>query len=322
MIRAPRELTVRPTVLLTSGAGVIGVITAVLAGAAAVAVPSFATASNLRALLLSVALTGIAAVGLSLITIVGRVFALSIASMIAVSTIVFAHTLMWGPATAFVLTTVLGLVLGAAQGFVVGVLRADPIITTIAFSAILLGLGQVATGGKTVVGEGGTGVLNGAVLGVPFQVLVFLGATAALWFWHRRTIAGRRITLIGLNERAALVSGVNPAPYIVLCFVIFGALVGIAGALLAAQSGQGNVLLGGTFGFDVIIAVVVGGVVVTGGAGSPFGAAVGGLFVGLLGNILALMGLTYETQLVVKGVLVLIAVVLTGVAQRLTPGRS
>lgn len=307
---------------IRDGAVVVGLITAAVFVVAALLVPNFATAANIRALLLSVALTGIAAVGLSLITIIGRIFALSIASMIALSTIVFAHALTWGPWVALLLTVAVGALLGSLQGFVVGFLKADPIITTIAFSAIVLGVGQQWTQGRTIVGQGDTGLLNANVFNVPFQVLVFVAVTVLVWTWHRRSIAGRRITLLGLNERAAVISGVSPAPYVLASFVVFGALVGLAGALLAAQSGQGNVLLGGTFGFDVIIAVVVGGVAVTGGRGSPLGAAVGGLFVGLLGNVLALVGLAYETQLMVKGALVLVAVVLIGISDRLGSGRK
>ncbi len=307
--------------MVGSGAAVIALITVGLFVASALLVPNFGTASNVRALLLSVALTGIAAVGLSLVTIIGRIFALSIASMIALSTIVFAQSLTWGAWAALAVTVALGAAIGGLQGFVAGIWRADPIITTIAFSAILLGIAQEWTGGKTIVGDGDPGILNRNLLGVPFQVVVFIFATVLLTLWHTYSIAGRRITLIGLNERAAWVTGLRSGPYVLLSFVMFGALVGMAGGLLAAQSGEGNVLLGGTFGFDVIIAVVVGGVVITGGSGRPLNAAVGALFVGLLGNILAILGLAYENQLVVKGVLVLGAVVLMGVSERLGGGR-
>ena len=299
-----------------SGAAVIGVLTVLLFVLAAIAVPNFASSSNVRSLLLSVSLVGIAAVGLSLITIIGRIFALSIASMIALTTIVFAHALQFGPWIAFLIAVLSGTAMGLLQGSIVGLLKADPIITTIAFSAILLGAGQEWTGGRTVVGSGGTGILNQNLMGIPFQVIVFLAGTAILGWWQRYTAPGRRITLIGSNERAAWLSGLRAGPHVLLSFLIFGTMVGTSGALLAAQSGEGNVLLGGTFGFDVIIAVVVGGVVIIGGAGNPANAAIGAIFVGLLGNILALMGLAYQNQLLVKGVLVLLAVVLMGISER------
>lgn len=309
--------------ILQNSSAVITTVTIVLTVAALLLVPNFASISNIRAVLISVSLTGIAAVGLSLITIVGRVFSLSIASTIALATIVFAYALQFGAVTALFIAMVFGVIVGAIQGFIVGRLQTDPIITTIAFSAVFLGLGQLWTRGRTIVGHGDTTIFSTNILGlVPFQVIAFIVVAVLVFLWHRYTVAGRRITLIGLNENASKVTGLRTWPYVMLAFAISGLTTGLTGGLLAAQSGQGNLLLGGTFGFDVVVAVVIGGVGVKGGIGSPLGAAVGALFVGLLGNVLALIGLTYETQLVVKGVLVLLAVALMGLSAYRTRGRK
>lgn len=297
------------------GSTVIGIITVLVMFVSLILVPNFATITNIRAVLIAVSLTGIAAVGLSLITIIGRIFSLSIASTIALSTIVFANALQFGPWIALVITMVFGVAVGAIQGLIIGRLDTDPIITTIAFSAILLGAGQVWTRGRTIVGQGDSSVFNVNLLDlVPFQVVAFILVSALMFLWQRYSVAGRRISLIGLNEKASLVSGTRAWPYVLLAFAICGLTTGLAGGLLSAQSGQGNLQLGGTFGFDVVVAVVVGGVGVKGGIGSPLSAAVGALFVGLLGNVLALLGLSYETQLVVKGILVLLAVSLMGLS--------
>jgi ribose/xylose/arabinose/galactoside ABC-type transport system permease subunit len=298
-------------------------LTAVFAVIAALAVPRFATASNVQALLLSVSLTGIAAVGLSLVTIVGRIFSLSISSTVALATIVFAECLPLGAWTALAAAVGFGVAVGGIQGFVIGRFQTDPIITTIAFSAILIGAGQLATGGLTISRGGDASVFSLNLFGiVPFQVAAFIAVAVGTAVWQRGSVAGRRISLIGLNERAALVSGTRAWPSVLLSFTIAGAATGLAGGLLSSQSGQGNLILGGTFGFDAVTAVVVGGIAVKGGRGSPISAAVGALFVGLLGNVLVLVGLSYEIQLVVKGALVLLAVVLMGVAARSRRGRS
>lgn len=313
----------RPRTVALSGANVIVVATVVVALVACLTVDNFATGSNVRALLLSVSLTGIAAVGLSLVTIAGQVFSLSIASTIAVGTIAFAKALGAGAWPALLAACGLGLLIGVVQGVVVGRLHTNPIITTIAFSAVLLGLGQLWTDGRTVVGEGGASVFDSNLLGfLPFQVLAFLVITAAVHLWHRCSTTGRRTTLIGLNARAAEVSGTRTWPVVLTAFAISGVAAGAAAGLLAAQSGQGNLQLGGTFGFDVVVAVVVGGVAVNGGAGTPVNAAAGALFVGLLGNTLALAGLSYENQLVVKGLLVLLAVIVTGATAGSREGRA
>lgn len=317
----PRSRALRST--LGNASTFIALVTVLSIVVCAVAVPRFGSASNIRALFLSVALTGIAAAGLSLVTIVGRVFALSTAAMVALATIVFAYSLQFGPWPALLITVAFGLVAGAVQGIVVGPLQTDPIITTIAFAAILQGIGQLITSGRTIVGSGDSGVFNQNLFGVlPFQVLAFVVVTIGLFLWQRYSIAGRRISLVGLNEKASLISGLRAWPSVLLSFCVFGAMTGLAGGLLAAQSGQGNLLLGGTFGFDVVVAVVVGGIRVKGGVGNPLNAAVGALFVGLLGNVLVLAGLSYETQLVVKGVLVMLAVALMGLSARSAGGRQ
>jgi ribose transport system permease protein len=299
--------------MVTDGSSIIRIVTVVLFAVACFAVPSFATASNLRALFLSVALVGVAAVGLSLITIVGRLFSLSISATIATSTIVFAYELDAGPWLALLAAITFGVLVGAVQGMLVGRFSTDPIVTTIAVAAIVVGIAQIITGGRNITGNRGSNPFGSSVFGViPAQVFIFFVITAIVWWLHRYSRYGRVLSLIGLNEKAAVVSGLRTWPTVLLAFTVSGALAGLAGGLLGSESGQGNLQLGATFGFDAITAVVVGGISVKGGQGSPLDAAVGAVFVGLLGNTLILLGLSYEAQLMVKGALVLTAVVAAG----------
>jgi ribose/xylose/arabinose/galactoside ABC-type transport system permease subunit len=298
-----------------TGTTVIGAATVIVAAIAAIAVHGFATSTNLRGLCLSVSLVGIIAVGLSLITIVGKIFSLAIPATVALTTILFAETLHMGAGIALVLAVAMSTAIGAIQGVIVGRFEADPIITTIAAAAILVGLGQIWTDGATIVGHGDTTFFNSNLFDfLPFQTAAFIGVAAVAFWWHRFTVAGRKLTLIGLNERAALVSGLRSWPSVVLAFTVSGATTGVAAALLSAQSENGSLTLGANFGFDAIVAVVVGGVGIKGGVGTPLGAAAGAIFVGLLENVLALIGLSYEWQLVSKGVIVLAAVAVMGVA--------
>lgn len=312
--RPKRPVTVTGTTVIAVATVLVGIV-------ASLTVDSFATAANMRGLFLSVSIIGIIAVGLSLITIVGKVFTLAIPALVALSTITFASTLYLGPWIALLITVAGAAAIGLIQGLVIGKLETDPIITTIAAAAILIGIGQLWTNGRTVVGTGEATLFNSSLFGaIPFQTLAFALVAAALFWWHKYTVSGRKLTLVGLNEKAALISGLRSWPMVTLAFVVSGATTGLGGALLSAQSGQGTLTLGASFGFDAIVAVVVGGVAITGGIGTPLGAAVGAIFVGLLENVLALVGLNYETQLVIKGVLVLAAVTLMGVTGR--AGRS
>ena len=99
------------------------------------------------------------------------------------------------------------------------------------------------------------------------------------------------MTLLGLNDRAAHISAIPRIWLIVSAFAISGATTGVAGGLLAAQSNSGQLQLGSGFGAGAIVAVVVGGVAITGGVGTPIGSAMGAIFVALLVNVASLAGL-------------------------------
>lgn len=315
----PTRLRRRPT---PTGPSVIVAVTAVLFAFACIFVSGFATANNIRALLLSISLVGIAAVGMAMITIVGRLFSLSLSAVVATSAIIFAGSLHLGPWIALGLAVGFGVVTGIVQGVLVGIAGTNPIVTTIAASAIILGVAQLITGGLNVIGDGDSSVFSTMVFGaIPLEVIVFLvvaGISASL---HHYTSIGRTITLIGLNEKASAVAGLRAWPRVLAAFVISGAFAALAGALLASESGQGNLTLGASYGFDAIIAVVVGGISVKGGRGNPLNAAVGALLVGLLANMLVLMGLSYEDQLIFQGLLVLVAVVVTGATAKSATGK-
>jgi ribose/xylose/arabinose/galactoside ABC-type transport system permease subunit len=276
-------------------------------------VPNFGTPLNVRAVLISVSAIGIAAVGLAFVTIAGRLFSLSIGATIAVSTVVFATYLHAGVLAAIGATLLAGLVIGAAQGYFVGLLKTNPIVTTIAAAAILIGVGQLITGGLNVTGTGDASVVQSRLFGwLPIPVALFFLTTAVAWAAHRYSRFGRRVTLVGLNERAALAGGVGSAWPVAAAFVLSALGAAVAGVIIGSEAGQGNLQLGVGLGLDVIVAVVVGGVSIKGGLGSPVDAAVGALFVGLVGNVLVLVGFSYENQLVLKGLLVLVAVILAG----------
>ena len=300
-----------------SGATLVAIATAVVAVIASLAFGGFATASNFRGLSLSLSLIGIVAVGLTFITVCGQIFSLSVSALVALSTICFASFLRFGALEAMLITIIMATCTGAIQGFIVGYFEADPIIVTIAATAVMIGLGQLWTDGQTVIGVGDTGIFNVNFFGfLPFEAAVFIVLTFLLFWILRYTVPGRQMTLLGLNDRAARISAVPRTWLIVAAFAISGATTGIAGGLLAAQSNSGQLQLGAGFGTGAIVAVVVGGVAITGGVGTPIGGAMGAVFVGLLVNVASLAGLDYSLQRVVEGVLVFAVVVFVGILSR------
>lgn len=283
-----------------------------------VAVDKFASTANINAWLSSVALVGIAAVGMALITVGGQYFMLSMGATAAVSTIIFAHFLHLGVVPSLVITVLCGLAMGLFQGYCVGVRGSDPIITTIAASAIILGIGTLASGGKTVVGHGDASWLGQAsILKLfPVQTLFFFAVAIVLQHVLMRSRYGREVRLIGSNREAAHLAGLRVNRTIVISYVLAAGCAALSGALLAAESGQGNLQLGVSFDFDAISAVLVGGIAVAGGRGSIFDAAFGALFIALVGNILLVKGYSFDIQLLVKGLILLAAISLGAMLSR------
>ncbi len=306
-----------PRMVQPSGATLVAIATIVVAVVASFTLDGFATASNFRGLSLSLSLIGIVAVGLSFITICGQVFSLSISTLAALSTICFASFLHLGAIEAMLITIVMATCLGAVQGFIVGHFESDPIIVTIAANAVMVGVGQILTDGQTIMGVGDTSIFNASIFNVlPVEAAIFIVVTLVLYGALSHTVPGRQLTLLGLNNRAARISAIPRTRLIVAAFAISGATTGIAGALLSAQSNSGQLQLGSGFGTGAIVAVVVGGVAITGGIGTPIGAAVGAIFVGLLVNVASLAGFDYALQRVTEGALVFAVVVLAGIYSR------
>jgi ribose transport system permease protein len=278
-------------------------------------IDNFASSSNLHAIMYSVAAIGIAAVGMAFITLSGNLFMLSMAATAALSTIIFASFLYLGLVPALLIVALVGLIIGLVQGVVVGLGGVNPIIATIAVASIVMGAGALYSGGLTIVGKGDASWLGVGQLGVfPNQLLLFLVLAIAAEFVVQRTRFGRELRLIGLNRTTATLAGVRVGRTLVLSFVIAGLAAAIAGSLFASQAAQGNLKLAAGLDFDAIAAVLVGGVSIRGGHGKIIDAAFGALFLAIVSNILLVKGLSFEIQLMVKGIVVIVAVILGALA--------
>jgi len=315
MIAMPQETTTRRRSERWIGpdrvqAAAIKGVTVVLVLWAVVVVDNFATRNNFGSVLFAAAAIGTAAVGMSVITLSGNLFMLSMGPTAAVASIVFAETLQYGLFAAVVCCAVLGLVAGAVQGVLVGVLGANPIVTTIAAASVITGLGSLYTGGLTVVGDGDASWLGvDRIFGlIPNQIVVPVLATIALTILVQRSRLGREMRLIGTRRSVAEHSALRIGRVLLVTYAAAGACGALGGALLASQSAQGNLQVAATLDFDAIAAVLVGGIAISGGRGMVSDAPVGALFLAVLSNVLLLNGLSFEVQLIVRGAIVLAAV--------------
>ena len=278
----------------------------------AVIAPQFLSVPNLVNIGLSIAITGILAVGMTAVILTGGID-LSVGSVAALAGVVAAMIAAGGGGTV-ALGVAAALGIGLAVGFFNGVMvaqfRVPPFVTTLAMLTICRGLAFIVTGGRSIGNlPSGFGFLGRErLLGVPVPVLLMLLVFAAGWFVLKRMTFGRYVYAVGGNREAAFLAGVRIKRITLLVYVLNGLLVGLAGVVLASRLGAGVPNAGLQYELDVIAAVVVGGTSLLGGRGSVVGTFWGAVFIGILNNGLNLAGIDPYMQKIALGVVILLAV--------------
>jgi ribose/xylose/arabinose/galactoside ABC-type transport system permease subunit len=279
----------------------------------------FMTVSNLKAILTAAAFVGIIAVGLTVIVLSGNLFSLALGQTAAVSAMFFLYSLQVGLALAIILTLILGLVIGVAQGFAVGAWGANPIIITIGAAGLMEGLAVWLSHGQSIVppdSETSYERLAQPLFGLPFPVYVFIVLTIALELVMRRTRFGRGIYLLGENRVAARAAALPITLLTTAAFAVASVFTAGAGILIGATSQNASLLLTGSYTYDAIAAALVGGNAVTGGRGSVLRTAAGAVFIATISDLLLLRGYSTGVQILVRGIIVVVVVVLTNLRER------
>jgi ribose/xylose/arabinose/galactoside ABC-type transport system permease subunit len=276
--------------------------------------PAFFSVPNLINIALSIAITGILAVGMTMVILTGGID-LSVGSVVALAGVVAAMIAAGGGGTGSVIlgsaaALAVGALVGIFNGFVVAQFRVPPFVTTLAMLTICRGLVFIITDGRSIsnLPEGFAFVGRARVLGLPVPVIIMFVVFAAGWVLLTRTVFGRYIYALGGNPRAAFHAGVNTKLFTFLPYVLNGLLVGLAGLVLASRLGAGLPNSGLQYELDVIAATVVGGTSLTGGRGSIVGTLWGTVFIGVLNNGLNLAEVDPYMQRVALGVVLLLAV--------------
>ena len=212
-----------------------------------------------------------------------------------------------------------GLMLGAIKGVVIVGGRLQPCIVTLAMMVAGLGIARLTAGQNTAVWPVYTGsnatedfeALRSLIFGIiPVPGVIFAGIILLFWVILKFTKFGRYIYAIGGNEEAARLAGVPVWRVKIAVYAISGYLAALAGILYVAQYRQGKPDAGMGLELDAIAAVVIGGTSLMGGRGSMIGTLVGVLIFGFLSNILQLNNIDSNTQLVLKGIIIIVAVLL------------
>ncbi|HZS61364.1 MAG TPA: ABC transporter permease [Gemmatimonadaceae bacterium] len=280
---------------------------------------TFFSLANLVNVALSVAIVGIMSVGTTAVILTGGID-LSVGSVVALSGVVAAlaaHALepTLGGAGATLVATGIAIIVGVATGGItataVAWLRIPLFLVTLALLTICRGLAFLFSDGRSI-GDLPTqfGWLGqGKLLGLPVPILVMLVIVATGWLVLTRTTWGRWVYAVGGNEQAAWLAGVPTRAVTACVYITNGALVGIAGIVLASRLGAGVPNAGLQYELDVIAAVVIGGTALTGGRGSVLGSLIGAVCIGALSNAMNLADIDPAMQRVVSGVVIMGAVI-------------
>lgn len=279
--------------------------------------PQFLSVDNLINVALSIAITGILAVGMTFVILTGGID-LSIGSVLAVAGIVAAIAAKSlggaGVVVAIAAAIAVGMATGLFNGLMISRFRVPPFVVTLAILTIARGLAFIIAeryAGSTSVSdlpEAFAFLGREKVLGLPVPVITMLIVFVAGWFVLRHTRFGRYVYAIGGNAEASYLAGVDVKSVTTWVYVLNGFLVGLAGATLASRLGAGLANAGMQYELDVIAAVVVGGTSLSGGRGSIVLTLFGAVFIGILNNGLNLAGIDPYLQKIALGAVILIAV--------------
>ncbi|MEV4060443.1 ABC transporter permease [Nonomuraea dietziae] len=276
---------------------------------------NFATASNLVSILSLAATIGVITVGMTFV-IIGGGIDLSVGAIMALAS-VWATTLAtqaFGPFIMAVCAILVGTGAGLVNGLLIAYGRMVPFIATLAMLVAARGLAQRMSDRKTqLIQQGNEAVValsTTRVLGIPLLVYIFALVVAVGWIVLNRTTFGRRTYAVGGNPEAARLAGIDVRRHTMLLYALSGFCCGVAAILIMARTTTGSSTHGDLYELDAIAAVIIGGTLLTGGRGTIIGSILGLLIFTLITNLFILNGLNTSDQLVAKGLIIVVAVLL------------
>lgn len=276
---------------------------------------SFLTLDNLLNVLRQVSINALIAFGMTFVILTGGID-LSVGSILALGSALTAGMLAGGmdPILAVLIGLFAGGLMGAFNGLVITKGKVAPFIATLATMTIFRGITLVYTDGRPITGLSDSisfqMIGRGYFFGVPVPVVFMMIIYVILFILLKKTTFGRKVYAIGGNEEASILSGIKVDSVKVWIYSITGVLSALAGIILTSRLNSAQPTAGMAYELDAIAAVVLGGTSLSGGRGWIFGTLVGALIIGILNNGLNLMNVSSFYQQVVKGGVILLAVLL------------
>lgn len=273
---------------------------------------NFLTAGNLTNILRQITVYAVMAFGQTILIISGNI------DLAAGSTCCFSGLIgldVYVATSSFLLAILAAMLSGAlvnlVSGLVVTIFNLPAFVATLGMQMAVRGLCYLVTGGGYIsnTGENFRFLGQGYVLGfIPLPVLIMLVSGVILWFLMERTVVGRRFFAMGGNREAARAAGIDPKKYTILAFFLSGLFIGLGGILFTSRANVGQP--GAATGYEgqAISATVIGGIGFAGGSGSAWGALLGAIVIGIMNNILNLLGVDSYIQQIVSGIIIVFAV--------------
>lgn len=299
--------------------------------------PNFLTAANAVIVTKHVALNAFLAIGMTFVIITGGID-LSVGSIVGLCAMVAGWLVLYGVDSGMgwsiqfntfeisLMTVLVGIVVGTINGLLITRLNVAPFIATLGTLYVARGAALLSSGGRTFPNLNGNSdygsetfafIGTGTILGIPVLIwmLVVIGLLAS--YISRRTPLGRHIYAVGGNERGAALSGVKVNRVKMFVYMFSGFCAALVGLIIASQLQASHPATGETFELNAIAAAVLGGTSMSGGRGRIGGTIIGAFVIGILSDGLIMMGVSSFWQTVIKGVVIIAAVVIDQAQQKL-----
>lgn len=279
---------------------------------------NFVAKDNFKDVANQISFNAIIATGMTFVILTAGID-LSVGSILGFAGVVASLALKkYGIAIGFLAGMGMGAFLGAFNGMVITKLKITPFITTLAMMTMARGFAWLAApeGYISDFPESFSNIAGGTLLSIPNLAIFMILVVALAHLILTRTTFGRYVYSTGGNEEATFLSGVNVNRVKVFVYMFSGFLAGLSGVLLASRLDSGDPKSGTMYELNAIAAVVLGGTSLMGGVGSALGTFFGAIIIGVLNNGLILLGVSEYNQWIIKGVVILLAVLLDQMKKR------
>ncbi|MCK9482588.1 MAG: ABC transporter permease [Sphaerochaetaceae bacterium] len=274
--------------------------------------PVFFTAGNMITIMRQIVVVAIMTIGMTFVLISGGID-LSVGTQLSFIGVVTAKMFTQmgiNPFVACVIGILLGTTIGALNGLFIANVKVSPLIATLAMQQILKGLGYVISKGRPIYGlpDAVRFIGQGHIGFIPFPVILMVIFILFGMFILNKTYLGRSFYVVGSSEETGRLSGLKTKKISIIAYTMCGMLSAVAAIIMMARINSGSPTVGVGYEMDVLTAAVLGGVSISGGEGQMYGAIIGALIIGVLSNGLIIMNVSEWYQMIIKGLVLVLAI--------------